>query len=469
MDADEAFEELPPAIAEVDGQPTDGAPPTQKPDLLVRVAERAKQASIPYSWDTFEYDVPTADGEVAEVVDWYLDLELTTATGTRPFSITVNEAQDWLDSRFEKWLLLENYVAILDTSENSIEAMVRHASSSSTSSTSRITLQGLLRRFNRFAAQNDSPQKYKQASPDAKTLRIDTAGTVLTAAELSWTNPALASSVALKNQISLKIASSVPLTYSSAVSLLRSCSTALFLEIDMTHDIPLLLREFPPSGLSIGVGQKADAPTIVTIPGNSYSAEATSLYIYGRSATGLPLLQFLALYQVLEFFFPSYAREETIRRFQRRLKDPTFDPTNTKQVATLVSFLNAEAKALQYEEEQLRATLAGSTDDLEIRTFIEASSPRKSFLSEKGNLKGVSPINLQRNSNIPALTTQVATRIYQIRNRIVHAKEDGGPRGGDLLLPFGPETRLLGHDIALVKFLAQRALIQDSERASWQQ
>ena len=50
----------------------------------------------------------------------------------------------------------------------------------------------------------------------------------------------------------------------------------------------------------------------------------------------------------------------------------------------------------------------------------------------------------------------MADRIYDIRNRVVHAKADHDELG--LLLPFDPETRLLRHDVELVAFLAREVL-----------
>jgi hypothetical protein len=53
----------------------------------------------------------------------------------------------------------------------------------------------------------------------------------------------------------------------------------------------------------------------------------------------------------------------------------------------------------------------------------------------------------------------VATRIYEIRCRIVHTKSgyDEEP-----LLPFDPEIRYLRFDVDLIQFLARKVLIDAS-------
>ncbi|RAO15239.1 hypothetical protein LUPAC07_03514 [Micromonospora noduli] len=268
--------------------------------------------------------------------------------------------------------------------------------------------------------------------------------------------------------MSLKLALTAPVTYEAAASLLERFSAALFFEIDMLYDAPLSLRESKAQRLRSTMRDRIpDSLRVPTSPKNSYPAEATSLYAYGRSANDMPLLQYLAFYQVLEYFFPTYARSETVRRFQRRLKDPVFDPNNESQVATLVSFLNSEARALQYEEEQLKATLDACIDNDSLRLFFDQFEDCRDFLSKKNALKGVSHLVFNEHGNVPPLVTQVAARIYQIRCRIVHAKEDGGPRGVEILLPYSAEAKMLRHDISLVRWIAQRVLIQGASRSSW--
>jgi hypothetical protein len=268
--------------------------------------------------------------------------------------------------------------------------------------------------------------------------------------------------------LSLKLTLSSSPTYEAALKLLESFSTALFFDIDLLYGTSVSLAESKLLGLTSSTRRRLPSSiTLPTAPRNSYSFEAASLYTYGRAANGMPLLQYLAFYQVLEFYFPTYSRSETVRRFQRRIKDPAFDPNNNSQVANLVAFLNSESRALQYGEEQLKATLDACIDNEALERFFDESEDCKEFLSKKNALKGVNHLTFNGGSNVPPLVTQVATRIYQLRCRIVHAKEDGGPRGVNLLLPYSAEAKMLRHDIRLVQWAAQRALIQGAERCPW--
>jgi hypothetical protein len=53
---------------------------------------------------------------------------------------------------------------------------------------------------------------------------------------------------------------------------------------------------------------------------------------------------------------------------------------------------------------------------------------------------------------------EISTRVYSIRNRIVHMKEGGGRKGQQLLAPYSREARDLAADLRLARFLAGHAM-----------
>lgn len=69
-------------------------------------------------------------------------------------------------------------------------------------------------------------------------------------------------------------------------------------------------------------------------------------------------------------------------------------------------------------------------------------------------------VNVKKQSG--ELREHVARRLYALRCRVVHTKMGDGPF--DLLLPFSEETVALEHDIAIIEFAAQRALIAGGRR-----
>jgi hypothetical protein len=107
----------------------------------------------------------------------------------------------------------------------------------------------------------------------------------------------------------------------------------------------------------------------------------------------------------------------------------------------------------------IRATLLECVDPDSLRVFFESVQERRDFYSSKAK----SPYHkIPIGSPSTDLRGDVAERIYDIRNRIVHTKND--PRDGEveLLLPFSDDAEQLSFDIELVQFLAQAALIAAS-------
>ncbi|MBK6899060.1 MAG: hypothetical protein IPH09_07270 [bacterium] len=51
----------------------------------------------------------------------------------------------------------------------------------------------------------------------------------------------------------------------------------------------------------------------------------------------MPLLQFLAFYQVVEFYFPVYAEAEAQRRLRAILKNPTFRGDREADIGRLLT------------------------------------------------------------------------------------------------------------------------------------
>lgn len=245
-----------------------------------------------------------------------------------------------------------------------------------------------------------------------------------------------------------------------ATELLQSIANAFLFELDVVHGVSMGLRRYRPIKFRrrVAPGEKD-----VAYPRNKYSNEALTLYQYGRSSRQLPLNQFLAYYQSLEYFFPIFARAETVTNVRTALLDPRLNPTKDEDVNRVISISLAEVKVSQRERDQLRATINGCTTESELKVFIESSKGfRDHFCSNKQSISKELKIIMEDNQR--SLTDQVADRIYRIRCRVVHTKQDGNGEDGELLLPFSPEVETLKIDIELLKFLAQRALIAKAIR-----
>lgn len=200
----------------------------------------------------------------------------------------------------------------------------------------------------------------------------------------------------------------------------------------------------------------------VSYPKNRYEREALQLYHYGRQSEGLPLLEFLAYYQSVEYFFPYFAREQTVNEMRATLLNPRFDPGDDREITRLIN-LAAPARVAQTEREQLRTTLRACLISSELEDFLQSDADRLTVLTaKKQEIRGVHPLRI--GTGHPDIREQIADRVYIIRCRIVHSKQDGGGYD-DVLLPTGNEANALHNEIDVVRYAAQQVLVARAARA----
>ncbi len=173
-------------------------------------------------------------------------------------------------------------------------------------------------------------------------------------------------------------------------------------------------------------------------------------------------LEYLAYYQVIEFYLPTYTRSAAIARMRTMLKDPRFDYSDDAALGRILNAVTPAGRAPS-EREQIAATVAECTDDSMIASYLTDRPRTAKALADRARIAGVRTINPKDQQT---LTGQVADRIYDLRCRIVHGK-DSAEHEVRAIRPFDRESRLLRPDLNLIRFVAQRALITSSRPASW--
>jgi hypothetical protein len=181
--------------------------------------------------------------------------------------------------------------------------------------------------------------------------------------------------------------------------------------------------------------------------------EVADLFNFAGHAYDNRPLAFLSYYQTLEYFIPIAVRQSTFRMIRRELRDPTFDRDNDSSILRIVS--TAERSSRLVEIDQLRALVREYVRRDQLDEFFAADWGN--YFSKRGPISGVEAINLANPSK--DLGDQVADRIYQIRNRIVHAKDDPRYEDAGVMLPRSQEAEALGPDIELVRLLAMEAVL----------
>ncbi|MER6510341.1 hypothetical protein ABT158_26205 [Nonomuraea sp. NPDC001636] len=189
----------------------------------------------------------------------------------------------------------------------------------------------------------------------------------------------------------------------------------------------------------------------------SIDSEVAKLFNFATQASRNPTLAFLTYYQILEHFLFIMIRRAAIRDVRTELFDRKFDERKDASIMKLINIM--ELRLGKLESKNLRTLLHEAVRKDLVKEFLEDSIWGNHF-SSKGPIRGVRA--LSANDRNVDLLDQVAERVYKIRNRIVHAKDE--PKHGEstVLMPESRESDSLGPDVQLIRFLAME-VIQESQ------
>jgi hypothetical protein len=253
--------------------------------------------------------------------------------------------------------------------------------------------------------------------------------------------------------------------HDDALRLLREISTSFFIDLDLSYGVAFRLKKEVAKEFAY---ERTDDERALTTPPRFpelvHNDDAASLYLYARSMWQVPLLEYLAYYQVLEFFMPQYARQASVHKLRDVLRDPRFDYNDEVALGRVIEMLVDRSRTSSNEREQLKATVLRCLEPGVLTQYFEGHPRGAAAMSDSKWIADVRTVKPKEPG--ATLVEQVSDRIYDLRCRIVHGK-DGGNGRGEPLRPFGPESKLLAHDLALIRFVAQRVLLTSSGPASW--
>jgi hypothetical protein len=405
-------------------------------ELLTQLAERCEGTRLSLVIERSESGDPVGR------------LDIPMGRDARKLAITEpQEARALLDVPFERHRYLAGYEAIASTDGDYIEAVIGPVE----------IVPGAARmRFSRkFLPRGIGPES--DAWPDPIRLADDQRGIALELGQSSDLMGALATRFRPRRRsASFKIRGLGVRTHDDAVRMLSAYSDSLFFQIDARWGIPIqLIRRGPRSVRRRPVTSEGDA---LAFPRSRYDPEPMSLFWYARSARGMPLLQYLAYYQVIEFYFPVYAEKEVRRRLRNVVAGPAFSPHSDREIGKLVDVMASTGarSVLGDEKSQLRATLRDCIEGSAIRALVADESYSGHFGKK---VPGLTDVILRDSAQDDDLVTRTAERIYEIRCMIVHTKDTSGGEQRGLLLPFSPDAERLGPDIDLVELAARSTLI----------
>ncbi|WP_108822154.1 hypothetical protein [Dysgonomonas sp. Marseille-P4361] len=204
-----------------------------------------------------------------------------------------------------------------------------------------------------------------------------------------------------------------------------------------------------------------DKSATITEPQYEYASAPISLYWYAKESINMPIFQYLAFYQTLEFYFPIYSSYEAKQKIQNIIKDPRFNPNNDVDISKIISTIKntSVGKSFGSERDQIKATIKVCIDNLELMSFFRAEENRFNFFAEnKGKSIANQKISVKNTSS--DLISEVAERIYEIRCRIVHSKSNDD--NFEVLLPYSTEVQKLNYALKLIEYISRKVLITSS-------
>lgn len=350
---------------------------------------------------------------------------------------SIYSANKIFDLNFEKLRFISGYEAICSYQDGFIEVGIK---------STRFSALSLLKRINSLSGDLESPEKDLLLNSDSIIAHSPNIRIGRASKEFKSLLGRFASSTC-----TLRLENIRSTQHDQALEEMRSFADSIFFQIDTLLGYTFRLeRERVRKRLPRLKDRKALS---ISYPRTQYNPEAMSLYMYANSAKDMPLLQYLAFYQSIEFYFPRYSQSEARRRVGNILKNPSFRPHRDDDIDRLIFAVQAtKGNGLGSEKEQLKSVINECLNPDDLRSFVNETKERIESLSGKSARYHKIPIGDKGKD----LRADVAERIYAIRCKVVHTKNGGTEEDvSNMILPYSDDSEKLIEDIELVRYVSQ--------------
>lgn len=182
-------------------------------------------------------------------------------------------------------------------------------------------------------------------------------------------------------------------------------------------------------------------------PRRTYNKELTAYYQLALSSDS-PILAYLALYKVLEFFFTSASESVLHKRLADKIAHPDFTHKSAGQLRQVASMVRKFDQKMD-EQRMLATVLEQNFMADEISTWVtDAETAAGVYFTQPQTIFGQS---MTLDINAEGIYSSLAARIYFIRNALVHNKEGELAR----FTPFSGQEAVLFKETPLLIFLAE--------------
>lgn len=420
--------------------------PLQK--ALEEIIVRCKKAGIEYKWS--DLGIFSMDTLVVLVQD-----------GPRKHEINLFEAeaaQMLLNSDFEKYVFIEGYEGICSYKEGCVEAAVGSIGPTVNRALvlSRLTGKDYKEVVKRLRDGKDNRLVLHKGGAKGASISIGMPSKTLLGMRYYVFDE--------EDELSVRMAGLQIARNSEAAEQLARLTNSLFFELRNKRRINLFVKrryEVEASGWAKRWSRKGKGKQAIGFPKFEYDKEPIELYWHAVSAYKMPLMQYLAYYQILEYYFVKYSMLGAKREIGNCVKDPEFNADDDDDIMKIVKCVSGKLGRFVSEVELLRDTIRECLSDEELESEASGEWVKDYFRKE---YKIVPQYRVGKENREKELSEQLAERIYDIRCRIVHTKE-GDKRGR--IMPFTKEEVLLRRfDLRIIETIANKVLIANSRKLS---
>lgn len=190
-------------------------------------------------------------------------------------------------------------------------------------------------------------------------------------------------------------------------------------------------------------------------------------YYYQGVETRSPLMQYIAFYHVIEYFFQDISRDEIFQELQDQITSPSFLPTRKRDIETLWNSMRRitrkqnEAGVWNEKEALLRVIKRFIPELDKLRMAIIRLDDNSIEYMAHNMVPFVDAdeseyVDFTKSSNDVYIAIQ--KRVYGVRNSIVHSKEGDKRR----FIPFDDDKHLK-KEVPLVKAVAELIIISNAD------
>jgi hypothetical protein len=398
------------------------------PNTIEQLKEKFEAAKLQVKLFSKETEVEDENGDDITIEKKHLILSIPEERDFKKIIIADDEEIDKVfHSQIEKYKFIKGYEAVWSDELKCVECEIE--AQEGLIMPSRIILRRLknfLKEIEEFKKEGDERTIYEFPSPK-EDLKIFIGDCTLDFTILqNFQREFFSFSGRLRNRLTIRIEGKELKTHEEATDFLIKIANSVLFQIDLAVNIPLHLIMDRQIIRDIKQRKSKNEKPDFQPPKYEYDKEPLALYWYARTSTNMPLLQFLAFYQVMEFYFPLYSFTEAQQRIKNLLKNPLFDTTKDTDIAQIINIIkvSAKGKSIGDERSQIKATLQHIVDKELLLKFFNETEERKDFFDQQKKSKGISKQKISFASVDNDIRLETALRIYEIRCRIVHSKEE---------------------------------------------